>query len=76
MAGTHVFVADTLDNRIERFNLEGGEAVQWGSRGNSPGLFADPRGLAANESQLVVADDENHRIQRFSPEGAWGGRSR
>ena len=31
VAGTHVFVADTLNNRIERFNLEGGEAVQWGS---------------------------------------------
>ena len=73
VAGSHVFVADTLNNRIERFNLEGGEAMQWGSRGGAPGQFADPRGVAASESEVVVADDDNHRIQKFSPEGAWEG---
>ncbi len=73
VAGGHVFVADTLNNRIERFNLEGGEAMQWGSRGSLPGQLADPRGVAANEGEVVVADDDNHRIQRFTPEGAWEG---
>ena len=73
VAGTHVFVADSLNNRIQRFNLEGGEALQWGSRGSAPGQFADPRGLAASETEVVVADDDNHRVQRFSPEGAWEG---
>jgi tripartite motif-containing protein 71 len=73
VAGNHVFVSDSLNNRIERFNLEGGEALQWGSHGSAPGQFADPRGLAASETEVVVADDDNHRIQRFTPEGAWDG---
>ena len=31
VAGKYVYVADTGNNRIERFNLEGGEPMQWGS---------------------------------------------
>ena len=73
VAGGHVFVADTLNNRMQRFNLEGGEAMQWGGRGSLPGQFANPRGVAANEGEVVVADDDNHRIERFTPEGAWEG---
>ncbi len=73
VAGNYVYVADSGNNRIERFNLEGGEAMQWGSHGDGPGQFAYPRGVAANESEVIVSDDDNHRLERFSPSGAYEG---
>jgi tripartite motif-containing protein 71 len=71
VSGDHVYVADSGNDRIERFNLEGGEALAWGTYGNGPGNFSYPRGVAANESEVVVSDDDNHRIEKFSPEGSF-----
>ncbi len=73
VAGTYVYVADSGNNRIERFNLEGGEAIEWGTYGSGPGQLSYPRGVAANASEVLVADDDNHRIEKFSPEGAYEG---
>jgi DNA-binding beta-propeller fold protein YncE len=71
VAGNHVYVADSGNNRIERFDLEGGEAMQWGSRGSGAGQFTYPRGVAANENEVIVSDDDNHRIERFDPNGVF-----
>ncbi len=71
VAGSYVYVADSGNNRIERFNLEGGEPMEWGTKGSGPGQFSYPRGVAANESEVLVADDDNHRIEKFAPEGAY-----
>jgi tripartite motif-containing protein 71 len=73
VAGNFVYVADSGNNRIERFNLEGGEGLEWGTRGSGPGQFIYPRGMAASETQVLVADDDNHRIERFDPNGAFLG---
>ena len=67
--GDHVYVADSGNNRIERFNLEGGEPLAWGTTGAAPAQFSYPRAVAANESEVIVSDDDNHRIEKFSPEG-------
>ena len=37
VAGNYVYVADSGNNRIERFNLEGGEAMAVGHEGQRPG---------------------------------------
>ncbi len=71
VAGNYAYVADSGNNRIERFNLEGGEAMEWGTKGSGPGQFRYPRGLAANASEVLVADDDNHRIEKFDPNGAY-----
>jgi tripartite motif-containing protein 71 len=71
VAGNYVYVADSGNNRIERFNLQGGEAFAWGSKGSGPGQFSYPRGVAANETEVLVSDDDNHRIEKFSPAGAF-----
>jgi tripartite motif-containing protein 71 len=71
VSGAHVYVADSGNNRIERFNLEGGEPIAWGSYGSGPGQFSYPRGVAANESEVVVSDDDNHRVEKFNTEGAF-----
>src|SRR5439155_1634044 len=48
VAGGYVYVADSGNNRIERFSLGGSEAMAWGGKGSGPGQFTYPRGLAAN----------------------------
>jgi len=71
VAGNYVYVADSGNDRIERFNLEGGEAMAWGTHGSGPGEFSYPRALAANEGEVVVSDNDNHRLEQFSPSGAF-----
>jgi tripartite motif-containing protein 71 len=73
VAGSHVYVADSGNDRIERFNLQGEEAIAWGSVGNGAGQFSYPRGVAADEAEVIVSDDDNHRLEKFSPEGAFEG---
>ena len=64
-------MADSGNDRIERFNLTGGEAIAWGTQGSGLGQFSYPRGVAANETEVIVSDDDNHRIERFTPDGAF-----
>ncbi len=69
VSGVYVYVADSGNNRIERFGLEGGEPMEWGSKGAGPGQFSYPRGVAANGSEVLVADDNNRRIEKFNSNG-------
>ena len=71
VAGNYVYVADSGNNRIQRFALDGSEAMQWGTKGSEPGQFSYPRGVAANGSEVLVADDDNYRIEKFDPNGAF-----
>ncbi|HXB15932.1 MAG TPA: SMP-30/gluconolactonase/LRE family protein [Solirubrobacteraceae bacterium] len=71
VTASYVYVADSGNDRIERFNLEGGEAMAWGTKGSEPGQFLYPRGIAANGAEVLVADDDNHRVEMFNPEGAY-----
>jgi len=71
VSGNYVYVADSGNNRIERFNLSGGEVLAWGEHGSGPGQFSYPRGVAANEGEVLVSDDDNHRIERFDRDGAF-----
>jgi DNA-binding beta-propeller fold protein YncE len=72
VAGQYVYVADSGNDRVERFNLNGEEAIRWGSYGSGAGQFSYPRGIAANESEVLVSDG-NHRVQRFDPTGGYLG---
>ena len=73
VTGDYVYVADSGNDRIERFNLEGGEAIEWGSYGSGPGQFSYPRAIAANATEVLVSDDDNHRIEKFTPDGQFEG---
>ncbi len=72
-----VYVTDSGNHRIQKFDLEGNYLLSWGGQGNAPGQFQEPWGLAVDEEgRVYVADLWNHRIQVFDGEGnsinQWG----
>jgi DNA-binding beta-propeller fold protein YncE len=43
----------------------------WGEKGQAPGQFNDPTGIAISEGQVFVADARNDRIQVFDLKGGF-----
>lgn len=77
--GTDVYVADGYGlgwiHRLDR--ADGRWLASWGGRGSEPGRFATPHGIHVDtrfvddgvEPTVLVADRENHRLQRFDLDG-------
>lgn len=75
-AGGFIYVADTGNNRIQKFDSAAAYVAQWGLRS---GEFANPWGIATDSRENVyVVDNGNNRIQKFTSAGAfltaWGSR--
>ncbi|MGA2586662.1 MAG: PEGA domain-containing protein [Candidatus Aminicenantales bacterium] len=73
----NIYVADTLNHRVQKFTSGGGFVAAWGSLGYGDGQFNDPTGVAVDASGNVYAvDSNNHRVQKFTSGGAfvakWG----
>ena len=78
-----VYVADTFNHRIQKFDKNGNLILQWGKygsihqgEGSSSGLN-EPWGLSVSADGMVyVADTWNHRIVKFDSDGgmieSWG----
>ena len=74
-----VYVADTNNDRIQKFSMFGDLLDSWGSWGAGDGKLNRPRGIAVDSlGNVYVADTDNHRIQKFSSNGSflakWGKR--
>lgn len=72
-----VYVADSGNHRIQKFDLDGNHLLTWGSQGNAPGQFQEPWGLAVDgQGRVYVTDTWNHRVQVFDGDGTflsqWG----
>jgi sugar lactone lactonase YvrE len=67
---TGVYVADSKNHRVTKFDLNGGFAATWGSQGQGDGQFNFPFGVLATGGSVWVADTYNHRLEKFSPAGA------
>ena len=73
----NVYVADTLNHRIQKFSAAGAFITKWGTLGTGAGQFNEPRAVAVGPSGSVyVADARNNRVQQFTSSGvfvrAWG----
>lgn len=65
----NLWVADGLNNRLQKFDAAGNFIEQIGSGGAAPGGLDEPWSVAVDADGFVyVADTWNHRIQKFSPE--------
>jgi len=66
----NVYVADTLNCRIQIFNPAGKFLRMFGTQGDRPGDLVRPKGIALDsEGHVYVADAEFNNFQIFSPEG-------
>lgn len=73
-----IFVADSKNHRILRFDLNGNFETTWGDSGSGDGQFHNPTGIDIDfDGNVYVVDSGNHRIQVFDEDGtfkrAWGG---
>ena len=72
----NLYVADTSNDRIQKFAPDGTFVTSWGSFGTGAGQFNHPHGLATGDAYVYVADTSNHRVQKFSGTGTfvtqWG----
>lgn len=66
----NVWVADTANNRIEKFSSKGEILAQFGTKGSANGQLLEPHGIAITSAgNLWVADSGNGRIEEFTPSG-------
>jgi hypothetical protein len=67
-SGNNVYVADSDNHRIQKFDSNGTFITKWGNTGSEDGQFVFPLGVAVDSSgnNVYVADTSNNRIQVFS----------
>jgi len=63
-----VYVSDTGNQRVQKFDREGNFITQWGGFGNGDGQFNFPYGIAVDaRGGVFVVDSGNTRVQQFIP---------
>src|SRR4051794_4822666 len=68
----NIWVSDTGNNRIQKFNSKGEYLTKFGKEGTGNGEFKSPKGLAIDPSgNIWVVDSGNNRVQKFNPKGEY-----
>lgn len=63
-----IYIVDSGNNRVQRFDSEGNYLSEFGSFGTENGQFNAPWGVAIdNEGFVYVTDSKNARVQKFAP---------
>ena len=69
-AKSNVYVADTLNSRVEMFDADGKFVQQYGKRGNAWGMFDKPKGVALDSfGNLYAVDSGWSNAQIFNAKG-------
>ncbi|WP_438348188.1 S-layer homology domain-containing protein [Paenibacillus sp. FA6] len=68
----NIYVADTNNHRIQKFDSNGVYVMQWGEPGNENGQFINPNGIAVDPAgDVYVVESWNNRIQKFDSDGGY-----
>ncbi|MEB3195587.1 MAG: 6-bladed beta-propeller [Candidatus Sericytochromatia bacterium] len=63
-----VYVVDSGNNRVQRFDRDGRFVSEFGSAGRGNGQFDRPYGIAIDkDGYIFISDSGNKRIQKFAP---------
>jgi streptogramin lyase len=66
----NIYVTDSLNNRIQKFDSVGNYITQFGVSGFGNGEFNSPQGVSSDSiGNIYVADSSNNRIQKFDSLG-------
>jgi len=66
----NIYVADTKNHRVLKYDPEGRWLFTFGEQGGAPGQFIEPTDVRVMDDGLIyVADANNTRVQRFGPAG-------
>jgi len=72
----NIFVVDTGNSQIKKFDSTGKLLLSWGSLGPGNGQFKNPSGILIDQKYVYIADTGNVRIQKFDKNGnfvlTWG----
>jgi hypothetical protein len=67
-----VYVADSNNNRVQKFTAAGQYVKEWGGQGSGPGQMYGPRGIAVDAADNVyVSEVGNDRVQKFTSNGVF-----
>jgi DNA-binding beta-propeller fold protein YncE len=62
----NVYVADTNNDRIQKFDSNGSYLSQWGTNGSGDGQFEFPKDVGTDAAgNVYAADAGNYRVQKF-----------
>ena len=68
----NIYVTDTGNNRVEKFNADGFLITTWGTEGTGNSQFKNPSGIAVDTSgNVYVSDTHNYRVQKFNANGEY-----
>ena len=68
----NLYIADSLNHRVQKFSYEGKFLGKWGSQGSGEGQFNMPWGITIDkQGDVYVVDWRNDRVQKFSPDGQY-----
>jgi DNA-binding beta-propeller fold protein YncE len=68
----NIYVADSDNNRVEKFDRNGNYLTQWGSLGSDNGQLWNPVSVAVDSSNNVyVTDGGNKRVEKFTSNGTY-----
>jgi len=66
----HIYVLDSGNHRIQKFNADGTYVATIGNQGQGPGEFQYPQSIDVDSNgMLYVSESMNRRIQILTPEG-------
>src|SRR5207302_11357512 len=69
-ADGNVYVADSGNARVQKFDKAGKALLAWGSKGAGEGQFLQPwSGVVDGQGIVYVLDSDQQTIQRFDREG-------
>src|SRR3972149_7176686 len=66
-----LYVVETSNHRVQKFNSEGKTLLLWGEYGKEEGQFNSPESIAIWSDTIYVTDTGNHRIQKFTSNGTF-----